>query len=219
MKVACVKWGDKYGAEWVVRLKNMVAQWLPCAHEFICYTEKPVAGVTCEPLPSDLPGWWAKLGLFKFAHPETLYFDLDVVIRGSLAAIPRPDDGKVWAIDDFGYGFRKPKRTLTAEQIRFLGGEHTCNSSVMYWRGDAGRKVWDDFTPAVMNEVHGDQNWISKTLWPDALALFEDGLACSYKYDVLRNGSAAPIVVFHGDPKPDALHRGHALRELWEAAA
>jgi hypothetical protein len=69
-----------------------------------------------------------------------------------------------------------------------------------------------------MDEVHGDQNWISKTLWPDGLELFEPGIACSYKYQCLRTDDMAPIVVFHGDPKMSDLDRCNPLRKMWEAA-
>jgi hypothetical protein len=223
VRVVCVKFGTKYGAEWVIRLRNMVARHLPCAHEFVCYTEAPVEGVVCQPLPSSLPGWWAKVGLFKpgLSAGETLYLDLDVVIRGDIGAIRRTDDGKVWALDDFSYSLTNP-REMGPETRRLLGGVGTCNSSVLYWRGDAGRRVWDAFTPGVMERLHGDQNWITQALWPHTLALFETGVACSYKYHLLHRlleeGSTAPIVVFHGEPKAPSLERTDPLRKLWEAA-
>jgi hypothetical protein len=219
MRVICVKHGERYGAEWVLRLRAMVARHLPCEHEFVCYTERAVAGVTCEPLPSDLPGWWSKIGLLKpgLYGGEKLYFDLDVVARGDLSVFRRPP-GKVWALDDFSYGFRKPKFGLDAASLRLLGGPSTCNSSVMHWHGDDARKAWDDFTPAVMDEVHGDQNWITKALWPHTLALYEPRLACSFKYHTLREDDHGVLAVFHGSPKVNELPLQHPLRREWEAA-
>lgn len=220
MRVVCVKHGEKYGREWVTRLRSMVARHLPVEHEFICYTERPVDGVTCLPLPSELPGWWAKIGLRKpgVSNGPTLYYDLDVVLTGDQSAFIPPDDGKVWALDDFSYGFRNPKAGLDASSRRFLGGASTCNSSIMGWHGDAGRKAWDTFTPAVMDDVHGDQNWLTKSLWPDHLALYPPRLACSFKYHVLRNDPHGVATIFHGDPKVHELAKSHPLRKQWEAA-
>jgi hypothetical protein len=220
MKVVCLKQGSKYGAEWVQRLRNMVAKHLPCAHEFVCYTETPVEGITCEPLPSGLPGWWAKVGLFQsgLAIGETLYLDLDVVVTGDLSIFRRPDDGKVWALDDFSYSLRNPRQGLDTASVRLLGGAGTCNSSVMSWHGDAGRKVWDTFTPEVMDRLHGDQNHITQALWPHTLALYPAGLACSYKYHVLRDDAHGSVTVFHGSPKAPDLSPRNPLRKMWEAA-
>ena len=39
LKVVCVKWGDKYPAEYVNRLHNMVKRNLSQPYEFICTTE------------------------------------------------------------------------------------------------------------------------------------------------------------------------------------
>jgi len=89
----------------------------------------------------------------------------------------------------------------------------------MYWRDDAGAKAWERFTPAVMTELHGDQNWITRCLWPDGISLFPPGFACSYKYHIERGAAVAPIVVFHGNPKPPDLPRSNFLRKLWEDAA
>lgn len=220
IRVACLKWGDKYGSEYVTRLQSMVARHLPVAHEFVCYTENPVEGVTCLALPSDLPGWWAKLGLFRpgLITGPCLYLDLDVVIRDDLSCFLRPDDGKVWALDDFSYSLRTPKQFMDADTRRLLGGAGTCNSSVMFWHGDAGTKAWESFTPEVMTRLHGDQNHITHVMYPHALELYPPGLACSYKYHVLRGQDFGSVVVFHGNPKVPDLPRRDPLRVLWEAA-
>jgi hypothetical protein len=221
VRVICLKWGDKYGKEYVSRLKSMVAQHLPCAHEFVCYTERPVEGVTCEPLPSELPHWWCKVSLFRpgLAVGPNLYLDLDVVIRGDLSGFLRPNDGKVWALDDFSYSLRTPKPHLDAAQKRLLGGIGTCNSSILFWHGDAGRKAWDDFKPEAMDRLHGDQNHLTQTLWPHTLELYPPGLACSYKYHVVRESRQfGSVVVFHGSPKVPDLPPANPLRVLWEAA-
>jgi hypothetical protein len=220
MRVLCVKWGTRYSNDYVTRLRNMVAKHLPCAHEFVCFTDAPVEGVTCRSLPSELPGWWAKIGLLRpgLSPGPNLYLDLDVVGRSDLSGFLRPDDGKVWALDDFGYSLRMPKPYMDEPTRRLLGGVGTCNSSVMFWHGDAGRKAWDDFTPEVMTRLHGDQNHITQALWPHTLALYPPGLASSYKYHWMRDEQFGSVVVFHGSPKPPDLPKANPLRVLWEAA-
>jgi hypothetical protein len=66
-----------------------------------------------------------------------------------------------------------------------------------------------------MRELHGDQNWITQCLWPNGISLLPLGLACSYKYRQLRNEPVAPIVVFHGEPKPHQV-RDKWVRECWQ---
>lgn len=212
MRVVCIKYGTKYGAEYVTRLRNMVARHVQDEHEFVCMTERPVEGVTCEPLPCDLPGWWAKLGYFRQTVGPTLALDLDMVISGPIV-LPKLGD-KVIALDDFSYSLRKPRRMDDPQLKRLLGGDGTINSSVMYWQGDAGRKVWDNFTPSVMTELHGDQNWITRCLWPHGIEFFPDGFAKSFKYHVERGIAPGPITVFHGNPKPHEVG-ARWLRENW----
>ncbi len=221
IRVVCVKQGDKYGAEYVLRLRAMVARCLLQPHNFVCLTDKPVDGITCEPLPSELQGWWAKIGLFKpgVLPGVNLYFDLDVVATGPINLPPLGQ--RLWALDDFSYGLRVPHCGVIGEETRrLLGGEGTVNSSVMYWEGGVADSVWERFTPAVMQELHGDQNWITRCLWPDKIDLFPVGFACSYKYHILMGGGPpAPIVVFHGDPKPAMLPPWEPLRKLWSNVA
>ncbi len=224
MKVVCVKWGDRYGSEWVLRLRGMVRQKLTIAHDFECFTDKPVAGIECRPLTSGLPTWWSKLELLKpgtFAG-DVLYLDLDVVLTANIdraVEVARTDKSKLWMRDDFSYSLRNPRQGLDARQVEMLGGHGCCNSSVMVWHGDAPRAAWDQFTPDVMEKQHGDQNHISRVLWPEKIGFLPDDLVGSYKYGQMRGEAVAPITVFHGSPKMNELHRGHPLRTEWEAAA
>jgi len=220
MRVLCVKAGAKYGPEYVTRLQRACDRHLP-AHEFVCLTDDPLPHVDCRPLKRDLPSWWSKLNLFEpGAFPgENLYFDLDVVVLDDLSVFRVADHrGKLWALDDFSYGYRRPRRSLDAPSLQLLGGDWTCNSSVLYWHGDAGLRAWCQLQPDVLKRLHGDQNYLTQTLWPDKLGLFPDGLACSYKYHVQHGEPFGRVCVFHGHPKPPQLPRTDRMRVLWDAA-
>lgn len=222
MRVLCVKWGAKYGKEWVLRLRGMVAKHLPVPHQFVCLTDDPVDGVDCIPFVSDLPGWWSKIELFapeRFPG-DNLYLDLDVVARSSLEKLHRFLDGdrsRLWALDDFSYSLLNPK-ALGSDAKRLLGGHGCINSSVMLWNGDAAKRVWTQFDPACMQVLHGDQNWITQALWPDKINLIPPGIAGSFKYGRLHGEPYTPLTVFHGEPKMDSLPPSHELRRIWEAA-
>lgn len=223
LTVACVKWGDRYSEVWVHRLRAMVSKHLTIPHGFVCLTDRPVDGIECEPLDPGLTGWWAKLSLFKPGRfvGDVLYFDLDVVATAKLDGIVdamSSDRSKLWMRDDFSYSLRTPRRDLDEQFKRYLGGHGCCNSSVMAWHADAARDVWDRFTPAVMDEMHGDQNHISKVMWPDKIGFLPDNLIGSYKYGQIRGERIAPVMVFHGHPKMDELPKSDGLRKLWEAA-
>ncbi len=220
LTVACVKWGDKYGGEYVHRLRRGVERHLARPHRFVCFTENPVDDVECRELPSELPTWWSKVGLFRpgVLDGEVLYLDLDVVLTGSIDPLPmllEEADG-LWARDDFSYSLRTPRHDLDVAFRKFLGGAGTVNSSVMLWRGDCCRSIWDEFTPAVMQEVHGDQNYISRLLWPRGQIHFiPDDYVGSFKYGRLRNEAVRPVTVFHGNPKPPDLPDSEPLKRAW----
>lgn len=218
IRFLCVKWGNKYSDEWVWRLKAGIDYWFKYPHEFVCMTDQPVEGIECVPCAPDLPTWWAKVGLFQpgLFPGYNIYLDLDVVITNYISGLAFEfQPGKVTAPDDFSYSLVDPKQGLGPAMRRQLGGDGTINSSVMLWCDDDGRKVWDDFKPEKMDEVHGDQNWITQALWPDRLRLLPQGWVCSYKYHVLRSEPTTPIVVFHGDPKPSNLPKTHKLYKAW----
>lgn len=217
MRVICVKWGDKYGPEWVEQLRDMVKRNFGLQHDFVCMTDNPIPGVECVECEPDLPTWWSKVGLFKPGKFPgiNLYLDLDIVITASITPMMgNLQTGVIVAPDDFSYSLVRHK-PIDQHTRRLLGGDGTVNSSVMIWRDDAGADIWNKFRPDKMQELHGDQNWITQALWPDKLRLLSPGWVCSYKYHVLRGAKIAPIVVFHGDPKVTSLPANNELRAAW----
>ena len=219
MRIVCVKWGDKYGPEYVTKLKGACERHIP-HDDFMCMTDAPVPGVQCVPMNTDLPGWWSKLGLFRKGYfcDDILYLDLDVVVTAPIVpflAAYRSDKSKLWALDDFSYSLRTPKESMAPETRRLLGGAGTINSSVMMWNGKESfqHQVFDNFTDEIMTELHGDQNWITRCLWSKHINLLPQSTAHSFKYG---GGLPYPITVFHGDPKPADLKIDWVI-EHWAA--
>ena len=71
--IICMKWGDKYGPEYVNRLYNMVSRHLTLDFQMVCLTDDSsgiVPAIKCYPIPEmDLPAGpergWKKLTTFK----------------------------------------------------------------------------------------------------------------------------------------------------------
>lgn len=194
MLIACVKKGQKYDADYVRKLKRGIERHLddPRAHDFVCFTDDPVPGVLCDSLPdASLPGWWAKVSLFKLREP-VLYFDLDMVIVGNLQPL----------LDWDGFGIIKDA---------WLPG---FNSSVMKLTGNEGF-VYDDFIPEdKWRFPQGDQQWITEEM--SGAKTFPVDWIPSYKAHQCQNGYPpnAIAVNFHGMPKPSHIETGW-VKEMW----
>jgi Tetratricopeptide repeat len=74
LTVVCLKWGTKYGPEYVNRLARGVARHLSIPHTFVCFTEDSTgidsSAVQVHPLLAaaaavQLQGWWQKACLFS----------------------------------------------------------------------------------------------------------------------------------------------------------
>lgn len=187
----CVKVGDKFGDEYPKRLMNGIRRHWKGPLDFVCYTDKPVDGVPCEPLLREYPGWWSKINLFGLRRP-LVYFDLDVVITGDLtplAGIKEFTIIKDWWLPTF-------------------------NSSVMVLTGKENRV----FTRFNVNDIgkydFGDQGFIHSVL-PDA-ATFKPECFPSYKASDCREAipDGAMAVIFHGYPKPSDIEGGW-VAEHW----
>ena len=212
IKVLCVRTGQKYSADYVFKLKNMVARHLKQEHEFYCVTEHPaqVHGVKTIPAPLQINDSWAKIGLFHSAlqHIEKgdkcLYLDLDVIVTGSLdnliAGKLKEVNGKpsqdMWIVKDWYDPF---------------------NSSVMYWVHGQQSKIYTSFTAADIKRLRGDQNLIAEVL-PNAKT-FKESDVLSYKFSGVMKKDEKPkdarVVLFHGKPKMVDLPDVQWIQEEW----
>jgi hypothetical protein len=210
LTVACVKWGTRYGPEYVNVLHDMVERHLTVPHRFTCFTDDP-AGVDCEtrPIAADMPTWYGKLTLFGHPVPgRVLYFDLDVVIVGNIDGFAEYD-GRFCLLKAFNrdWGF---------------------NSTIMSIGPDFGHHIWDEFARDPEAAIarchdeadppwnHSDQRWIelhveSADYWQDLLP----GQVVSYRADC-RDGlpPGARVVSFHGHLDPPVAPDPW-IRELW----
>jgi len=141
------------------------------------------------PLETDLPGWWAKLELYRQYGP-VLYMDLDTAVVGSCDELLGRISGKEFVIlRDFYRGKKNPK---------------AMGSGLMYWSGDVSY-IWRDAQSGrPMREAPCDQTYLEKVVRrAEYFQDFSDGVL-SYKADVRagRDWRQASIVCFHGKPRP-----------------
>lgn len=218
--VLCVRFGNKYGREYVERLRNMVSRNLTIPYEFACLTDdhNQMDGVRlitypCQPYKAL---WWHKVHMFDEGLPlkgKVLYFDLDVVICGNIDKLALATGNQFYGIRDFNR--------------KFHGSWKYLNSSVMCWTHGNHKFVYDNFVNdrSVMNRLHGDQDWIWKQA-KDQIQFWPDSWIQSYKWEIRsredlksRDGKGgfketayiAPdkdccVAVFHGDPKPQDIN-------------
>lgn len=199
MLVTCVKVGTLYGPEYVNRLAAMVARHTTLEHRFVCLTDDPHGlGCASVPIDTDLPGWWAKLALFRpgMFSERVLYLDLDTVLCGNI---------------DFLFDYTGPLAMLRS----FLPPS-PYGSAVMSFQPTGLGVLWTDFSRDVMERLYGDQDWIAERApsvecWQD----IAPGRIGSYKVDGLEDGPQDfAVCCFHGEPKPHDVVDGW-VGDVW----
>jgi hypothetical protein len=228
--VLCMKWGTKYGPEYVNRLFGMARRHLRGDFRFVCLTDSDQgvrAEVQCLPLPSlELaPGadrGWPKLTTFLAdlhgLRGRALFLDLDVVVVGDLTPFFELP-GAFYIIKDW----KRPWRV-------------TGNSSVYRFEIGAHADVLQHFIDhqaEVRRRHRNEQEYLSHALHEQGkLAYWPAGWCRSFKYHCIprwpSNLWTAPrvppgtrIVIFHGEVNPpDALagRRNRRFRTMKPAA-
>ncbi|CAM9526036.1 unnamed protein product [Choristocarpus tenellus] len=164
LTVVCVRWGDKYGTEYVTRLARGVHRNLARKHRFVCFTDDPsaleeaaaTAGVDMEARLLGVggnkawQGWWHKGFLFSSEIGlcgRIMYLDLDTIIAGGLDEIAS-------YLGKFG-----------VLSVAGMANEHRTqgyNSSVMAWEGGVEEIAWLQeaccFLEVAYEQVHS-QGW------------------------------------------------------------
>lgn len=233
--VLCMKWGTKYGPEYVNRLYGMVRRHLQGEFRFVCLTDLSSgirAEVQCLPipplaLPPGIPErGWTKLTTFSAdlhgLHGTALFLDLDVVI-----------------VDDITPFFEVPGEFLIIHDWK-RPWRVTGNSSVYRFRIGAHADLLQYFrthVDEVRARVRNEQAYLSDALDKQGkLAYWPADWCASWKYHCIppfpmnywREPSiprGARILIFHGVMNPpDALagrsvgNWRHARPAPWIAA-
>jgi hypothetical protein len=147
INVICVKWGTKYSASDVNRLKRNVERYLTIPHKFICYTEDP-KDLECDtisiPLDNDLEIYWNKLAMFQkdFVTGTCLYFDIDVVIQNNINHITDYLSDNLTMIRAYWKGNLVTDGSSHKEKERW---DMYVNSSCLLWKGGSLGYIWDYF--------------------------------------------------------------------------
>ena len=214
--VICMKWGSKYGPEYVNRLYAMVRRHLTGDFRMVCLTDDAHGirtEVACFPIPPlELPSGipergWTKLATFAAdlhgLHGTALFLDLDVVIVGPLDGF-FTQPGEFMIIHDY----KRPWRI-------------TGNSSVYRYTLGAHPDVLEYFRThfeQVRSTFRNEQAYLSDFMHRKGLlSYWPAGWCPSFKYHCIprwpSNYWIAPvvpkdarIVIFHGECNPpDAL--------------
>jgi hypothetical protein len=215
--VVCLKWGTKYGPEYVNRLANMVSRNTTVDYEFVCFTENSSGldkNIKIKPLPKyPLTGWWYKPYFLSSDVPlkgTLLFLDLDIVVFKNIDKLFDYEPGKFCIVRDFNRNTRKNFDYMNSSVFRVESGQY--------------HNIWKDFIKNSKSHVsrnRGDQDWMQKNIkdhvyWPDEWIQ-------SYKWEMrsradltVVNGKrnfkddkppqmlpGTSIAVFHGMPNPE----------------
>ncbi len=215
--VICVKWGTKFGPEYVNRLYKMVEKNLTIPHRFVCLTNEPEGidkEIEVRPFftldDSGLPEKaWKKLGLFtdKLADIEgrALFLDLDVVILKNIDDFFKVE-GEFVIIKDWDF---KKDIIGNSSVFRFEVNKHKDIIENFYKEGKDIRKRY-----------RNEQAFLSYQMYKKGILSYWDKSWCvSFKRNCLRRfplnyfqvpkePKDAKILVFHGRPNPEQAYEG-----------
>lgn len=193
MNIVCVKWGDKYSAEFVNKLYSMVKRNLPRDFDFYCYTEDPTdirSEVKIIPIQSDLEKWWLKidmLGHFNDPRRQTnILFDLDIVIINPLNKLLEVTPDKLTVL----HTAWKDGKLFPCAQDRY---PTMYNSSIMMWQGDQGVPAYELFQKKKVDSLFKYKG-VDRFLFNERLeiATLPTDIAYSYKLGARYRSDSYP---------------------------
>lgn len=222
VNVLCIKWGRKYGPEYVNKLHGMVRRHLTRPFRFICLTDdtqgidpqietQPIPPVGFAEFDTRQPwtfahGW---LKLTSFARPlhdirgRTLFLDLDIVIVDNIDAF-----FDVQAPFCVIREWDKTDGTGNTSVYLYTAGEHP----------DALQHLKETYPKGLYSEVRNEQEYITTFLARQGkIAYWPEGWCVSFKRHCVPRGlmswfraptipAGAKIIAFHGKPNPpDAI--------------
>lgn len=236
--IICMKWGDKYPAEYVNRLYNMVKRHCTLDFSMVCLTDDDTGidkDIACYPIPTlNLPDniperGWKKLTTFSPTLYDlkgvALFLDIDIVIVDNIDCFFTHQavyDDSVMIIKDW----KKPWRGVGNSSVyRFNIGDGSYPNLLGYFEANFAK---------IRTQVRHEQAFLSQYLKDHHhLEYWPSDWCVSFKYHCLQKiplayfrppikPKGAKIIVFHGEINPpDAIQGGggkwyrHVLPSPW----
>ena len=218
--VICIKWGTKFGADYVNRLYGMVEKNLKIPHRFVCFTDNAdglTDGIEVRELPpyEDNPHigdkGWRKLSLFneKLADLEgtALFLDLDIVIRTDITPFFE-EEGDFLIVKDWDF----PNDIIGNSSVfRFEIGKHPDVLENFYKLGNEIRNDYKNEQAFLSYEMH--RKGILKYWNSDWCVSFKRSCLQPFPlnfFKMAKDPETAKIIVFHGRPTPEQAYKGFA---------
>ena len=223
--IVCMKWGTRYGPEFVNRMWAAIQRNTARPTRLVCLTDDASGvdpAVQCKPIPDiDLPPHlintpWRKLTLW--AAPlhdlsgDCLFLDLDLVITGDLDAMFDYEPGRFVVIENWTQK-----------------GQGIGNTSAFRWPVGKYAHIFNDFQadPAKwLGKYRIEQLYISREIadmafWPPLwCASFKHSLLPRWPMNFVQTPelpSETKIVAFTGKPDQDEALRGEwPVRAAWK---
>jgi hypothetical protein len=218
----CLKWGQKYSADYVNKLAVMIRRWGDPHTPIYCYTDDPTGidqSVHILPIEPqhDFETWWFKIPLL--VHPKLkefdvkVLFDLDVIIHGKIEGLfNRSTDNLTVCM-----AYWKDPVILADKQEK----NTMYNSSVMIWK-DASY-IYDYFIqdPEKYMTIY---KGVDRFMWHEKLSVdtLPPGIVYSYRKganlcdtEPFVHRPLYDVCLFHGYPKQTDLPEDVFVKECW----
>ena len=214
--IICMKWGDRYGSEYVNRLYKSIKKHTERPTRLICFTDNHQdfdKGILVSDLPIiELPQAiqytpWRKLSVWQYPlldlKGDILFLDLDLVITGNIDRFFDFKPGKYCVIENWTQK-----------------GENIGNTSCFKFPVGKYSFIFNDFeenSEIIWKKYHIEQIYLSDKIdeqffWPQDWCLsFKHNLLPSWPSRIWKPADlpkATSIVAFTGKPDPDDVING-----------
>lgn len=221
--IICMKWGDRYGPEYVNRLYGAIKRQTDRPTRLVCFTDnvegiiddvqtEPIPDINLTPETISLP--WRKLAMWKYPladlEGDVLFLDLDLVITGNLDALLDYEPGRFCVIENWTQK-----------------GQNIGNTSVFKFPTGKYQHIYNDLQEnpdRILSKYRIEQLYISREI--DDMVFWPKDWCVSFKHSLLpqwpMNFFKTPklpadtkVVAFTGKPDQDEAVIGKWPEKKW----
>jgi len=193
----CLKWGDKYSAEFVNKLYAMLSRHYD-NFTLHCITEDATevnSNIEIIPLPNDnLEKWWWKMWLFNeewMTLDNAVFLDLDLIIQKPFKLL---FGEKINFLYTDWINVNEMHKNILTDRYKYCD----INSSILSWNSSTKRNIiWEDFIKykdRIPKLFRGIDNYINYR-HKEKYSLYNSGLAHSY-WTTGKTWADVPVILF-----------------------